>query len=67
ELKTKAQNFIRDHKDDEDGDYDEDLIAEHNQIRDDITATVAAFWAAERTCHNKITALWNGTQMVAGD
>ncbi|MFI9031290.1 protein phosphatase, partial [Streptomyces sp. NPDC053560] len=22
-LKTKAQNFIRDHKDDEDGDYDE--------------------------------------------
>ncbi|MFI8994629.1 ADP-ribosyltransferase [Streptomyces sp. NPDC053542] len=67
ELKTKAQNFIRDHKDDEDGDYDEDLIAEHNQIRDDITATVAAFWAAERTCHNKITALWGGTQMVAGD
>ncbi|WP_258052928.1 hypothetical protein, partial [Streptomyces sp. Ru73] len=66
-LKTKAQNFIRDHKDDEDGDYDEDLIHEHNQIRDDITATVAAFWAAERTCHNKITALWHGTQMVAGD
>ncbi|WP_229865875.1 hypothetical protein, partial [Streptomyces spinoverrucosus] len=33
----------------------------------DITATVAAFWAAERTCHNKITALWGGTQMVAGD
>ncbi|POX41733.1 hypothetical protein C3486_08565, partial [Streptomyces sp. Ru73] len=66
-LKTRAQNFIRDHKDDEDGDYDEDLIHEHNQIRDDITATVAAFWAAERTCHNKITALWHGTQMVAGD
>ncbi len=28
---------------------------------------MAAFWAAERTCHNKITALWGGTQMVAGD
>ncbi|MEU7489707.1 protein phosphatase, partial [Streptomyces sp. NPDC042319] len=66
-LKTKAESFIRDHKDDEDGDYDEDLIAEHNRIRDDITATVAAFWAAERTCHNKITALWHGPQMVAGD
>ncbi|MFI9030352.1 hypothetical protein [Streptomyces sp. NPDC053560] len=67
ELKSQAQNFIRDHKDDEDGDYDGDLIAEHNRILDDITATVAAFWAAERTCHNKITALWGGTQMVAGD
>jgi len=30
-------------------------------------ATVAAFWAAERTCHNKITALFGGTKMVAGD
>ncbi|WP_258052818.1 hypothetical protein [Streptomyces sp. Ru73] len=66
-LKTEAQDFIRDHKDDEDGDYDGDLIAEHNRILNDITATVAAFWAAERTCHNKITALWGGTQMVAGD
>ncbi|MEU6119590.1 hypothetical protein ABZ840_34280 [Streptomyces sp. NPDC047117] len=66
-LKRKAEAFIRDHKDDEDGDYDEDLIAEHNQLRDDITATVAAFWAAERTCYNKIVALWNGPQMVAGD
>ncbi|WP_368396471.1 hypothetical protein [Streptomyces sclerotialus] len=66
-LKRKAEAFIRDHKDDEDGDYDEDLIAEHNRIRDDITATVAAFWAAERTCHNKIVALWNGPKMVAGD
>ncbi|MEU7489532.1 YwqJ-related putative deaminase [Streptomyces sp. NPDC042319] len=66
-LKRNAEAFIRNHKDDEDGDYDEDLIAEHNQIRDDITATVAAFWAAERTCYNKIVALWNGPKMVAGD
>lgn len=66
-LKREAQAFIRDHGDDEDGDYDEDLIAEHNRIRDDITATVAAFWAAERTCHNRIVALWNGPKMVAGD
>uniref|UniRef100_UPI003D714DB6 ADP-ribosyltransferase n=1 Tax=Streptomyces sp. bgisy153 TaxID=3413793 RepID=UPI003D714DB6 len=48
-------------------DYDEDKVEEHNQLRDDITATVAAFWAAERTCHNKITGIWGGTQMVAGD
>ncbi|MEV0599865.1 hypothetical protein AB0I82_11285 [Streptomyces sp. NPDC050315] len=67
DLKKKAQAFIRDHKDDDDADYDDELTAEHNQIRDDINATVAAFWAAERTCYNKIVALWNGPKMVAGD
>ncbi|WP_223736155.1 YwqJ-related putative deaminase [Streptomyces purpurogeneiscleroticus] len=67
ELKTKARDFIRDHRDDDDADYDAELTAEHNRIRDDITATVAAFWAAERTCYNKIVALWNGPKMVAGD
>ncbi|MFF6826015.1 hypothetical protein [Streptomyces longwoodensis] len=67
ELKTKAQTFVASVKDDDDWEYDEDKVGEHNQLRDDITATVAAFWAAERTCHNKITAIWNGTQMVAGD
>ncbi|MFI9030534.1 hypothetical protein [Streptomyces sp. NPDC053560] len=66
-LKKKAQAFIHDHKDDDDADYDDELTAEHNQIRDDINATVAAFWAAERTCYNKIVALWNGPKMVAGD
>ncbi|MFF9160359.1 ADP-ribosyltransferase [Streptomyces longwoodensis] len=67
ELKTKAQTFVNSVKDDDEWEYDEDKVDEHNQLRDDITATVAAFWAAERTCHNKITAIWNGTQMVAGD
>ncbi|MFF9264584.1 hypothetical protein [Streptomyces longwoodensis] len=67
ELKTKAQTFVNSVKDDDDWEYDGDKVDEHNQLRDDITATVAAFWAAERTCHNKITAIWNGTQMVAGD
>ncbi|MFD3614878.1 hypothetical protein ACFWWT_06455 [Streptomyces sp. NPDC058676] len=68
ELKTSAQTFVDSVKDDDEWEYDEDKIDKHNQIRDEITATVAAFWAAERTCHNKITALWSGgTQMVAGD
>uniref|UniRef100_UPI0015DA2FC0 ADP-ribosyltransferase n=1 Tax=Streptomyces gossypiisoli TaxID=2748864 RepID=UPI0015DA2FC0 len=67
ELKTKAQTFVDSVRDDDEWEYDEDKVGEHNQLRDDITATVAAFWAAERTCHNKITALWGGTQMVAGD
>ncbi|MFF5182479.1 hypothetical protein ACFY30_01625 [Streptomyces sp. NPDC000345] len=67
ELKTKASTFVASVKDDDEWEYDEDKVDEHNQLRDDITATVAAFWAAERTCHNKITAIWGGTQMVAGD
>ncbi|MFD7132677.1 hypothetical protein [Streptomyces sp. NPDC059894] len=67
ELKTKAHTFVGSVKDDGEWEYDEDKVAEHNRLRDEITATVAAFWAAERTCHNKITALWGGTQMVAGD
>ncbi|GCB46192.1 hypothetical protein SNL152K_3490 [Streptomyces sp. NL15-2K] len=67
ELKAKAVTFVDSVKDDDEWEYDGDKVDEHNQLRDDITATVAAFWAAERTCHNKITALWGGTQMVAGD
>ncbi|MFD0624850.1 ADP-ribosyltransferase [Streptomyces sanglieri] len=67
QLKTDATTFVNDNKDDDDWEYDGDKVEEHNQLRDDITATVAAFWAAERTCHNKITALFGGTQMVAGD
>ncbi|MBL1095181.1 hypothetical protein [Streptomyces coffeae] len=66
-LKTTATTFVNDHKGDDDWQYDEDKVDEHNQLRDDITRTVAAFWAAERTCHNKITALFHGAQMVAGD
>ncbi|MCX5340729.1 ADP-ribosyltransferase [Streptomyces atratus] len=68
QLKTDATKFVNANKDDDDWEYDEDKVDEHNQLRDDITATVAAFWAAERTCHNKITALIpGGVQMVAGD
>ncbi|WP_405667086.1 hypothetical protein [Streptomyces sp. NBC_00055] len=67
QLKTDATTFVNKVKDDDDWEYDEDKIDEHNQLRDDVTTTVAAFWAAERTCHNKITSLFGGTQMVAGD
>ncbi|MEU1457794.1 hypothetical protein [Streptomyces avermitilis] len=67
QLKIDATKFVSSVKDDDDWEYDEDKIDEHNKIRDDVTATVAAFWAAERTCHNAITKLFGGTQMVAGD
>ncbi|WP_406311088.1 ADP-ribosyltransferase [Streptomyces thermoviolaceus] len=67
DLKREAVAFVDSVKDDDEWEYDGDKVDEHNRIRDEITQTVAAFWAAERTCHNKITALWHGTQMVAGD
>ncbi|MFC7636283.1 hypothetical protein ACFQWA_09225 [Streptomyces thermogriseus] len=67
ELKARAVTFVESVKDDDEWQYDGDKVEEHNALRDEITRTVAAFWAAERTCHNKITALWGGTQMVAGD
>ena len=67
QLKTEATDFVASVKGDDDWEYDGDKVDKHNRIRDDITAAVAAFWAAERTCHNEITALWHGTQMVAGD
>nr|WP_246212210.1 hypothetical protein [Streptomyces abyssomicinicus] len=67
QLKAEATTFVASVEDDDEWEYDGDKVEEHNRIRDDITATVAAFWAAERACHNKITALWGGTQMVAGD
>ncbi|WP_436850847.1 YwqJ-related putative deaminase, partial [Streptomyces avermitilis] len=67
QLKAEAATFVSSVKDDDDWEYDEDKIDHHNRIRDDVTSTVAAFWAAERTCHNAITRLFGGTQMVAGD
>ena len=67
QLKTEATEFVASVKGDDDWEYDGDKVDKHNRIRDDITAAVAAFWAAERTCHNEITALWHGTQMIAGD
>ncbi|MGW1051615.1 hypothetical protein [Streptomyces sp. NPDC002521] len=67
QLKHDALAFVDSVKGDHDWEYDEDKVKKNNQLRDDVTAAVAAFWAAERTCHNKITAIWHGTQMVAGD
>ncbi|MGW3071194.1 hypothetical protein ACWDA8_49390, partial [Streptomyces sp. NPDC001130] len=66
QLRHDAVAFVDSVKGDHDWEYDEDKVKKNNQLRDDVTAAVAAFWAAERTCHNKITAIWHGTQMVAG-
>ena len=67
-LQAEATAFVESVKDDDEWEYDGDKTEEHNRLRDDITATVAAFWAAERTCHNKIIALVpGGKKVVVGD
>ncbi|MFI6944396.1 hypothetical protein ACIBI4_34510, partial [Streptomyces sp. NPDC050418] len=67
QLKIDAAAFVESVKDDDEWKYDGDKIEEHNGLQSDVTAAVAAFWAAERTCANKITALFGGTQFVAND
>ncbi|MFE0546528.1 hypothetical protein [Streptomyces sp. NPDC058891] len=66
-LKADATQFINSVQHDEGWEHDGDKVERHNQIQDDVTATVAAFWAAERTCHNKITAIFGGVQLVAAN
>ncbi|WP_340559009.1 hypothetical protein [Streptomyces sp. GSL17-111] len=66
-LKGEAQSFVDSVKDDDEWTYDEEKIETNNALVGDISAAVAEFWAAERSAANKITALVNGTQWVAGD
>ncbi len=56
-VKDRAEDFAT--KDDDDWEYDGDKVEEHNGIRDEITTTVAAFWAAERT-HWVKSFVWDG-------
>ncbi|MCC3654107.1 hypothetical protein LIX60_22105 [Streptomyces sp. S07_1.15] len=67
QLKADAAAFVASVEDDDEWKYDGDKIDEHNALQSDVTATVAAFWEAERTAANKITALVGGTQYRAND
>ncbi|MZE79245.1 protein phosphatase, partial [Streptomyces sp. SID5475] len=67
QLKADAAAFVASVEGDDEWKYDGDKIDEHNALQSDVTATVAAFWEAERTAANKITALVGGTQYRAND
>ncbi|MFC3351881.1 hypothetical protein ACFOOM_31540 [Streptomyces echinoruber] len=56
-LRDRARTFVDSVQGDDDWQYDGDKVAEHNRLRDEISETVAAFWAAERACYNTIVAL----------
>ncbi|MEU1144128.1 hypothetical protein ACFYO9_14150 [Streptomyces sp. NPDC005863] len=52
---------------DDDWRQDEDKLHRNNELEEDVKATQLAFWAAEITCHNKITALVGGVQLHLSD
>ncbi|CAM5708800.1 hypothetical protein SALBM217S_04196 [Streptomyces griseoloalbus] len=45
----------------------EDNVQLNNDLIHDVNATTAAFWQAEITCHNKITALVGGSTSILED
>ncbi|MFB4197621.1 hypothetical protein [Streptomyces carpaticus] len=66
-LKHEAEEFVASIRDDDDWKQDTAKTDRNNQLRDDVAATVAAFWAAERSCANRINALWGGPQWTTDD
>ncbi|TQK44371.1 hypothetical protein FBY35_5874 [Streptomyces sp. SLBN-118] len=66
-LKEEATTFVGDIRGDEHWKDDEDKVDKNNDLLHDVNSTVAAFWEAERTCANKITALFCGTHYVVDD
>ncbi|MFI9806672.1 hypothetical protein ACIHEJ_20320 [Streptomyces sp. NPDC052301] len=66
-LKSKATTFVAGLKTstgefDKSWNNDADKVEEHQALMHDVDAAQAAFWAAEVTCSNKITALVGGTK-----
>ncbi|MEU1518552.1 hypothetical protein ABZ490_41505 [Streptomyces sp. NPDC005811] len=66
-LKTDATAFVESLSGDDDWRKDQDKVDRNNALWRDVNHTVAAFQAAERTCHNKITALVGGSKTTVDD
>ncbi|MER6121738.1 hypothetical protein ABT173_03360 [Streptomyces sp. NPDC001795] len=66
-LKAKATTFVETVTGDEHWRKDHDKVQTNNGLWHDVNHTVAAFQAAERACHNKITALIRGTSLTVDD
>ncbi|MFF4365624.1 hypothetical protein [Streptomyces sp. NPDC001594] len=67
ELQAKATTFSSKISGDAHWKDDGDKIDENNDLIHDVNAAVSAFWAAERTCANKIRALYCAAPLVADD
>ncbi|UGY93033.1 hypothetical protein [Streptomyces gobiensis] len=66
-LKAEATSFLGSIQGDDDWKEDGDKVKRNNDLVQEISATVAQFWEAERRAANKITALVGGTQWTVGD
>ncbi|WP_329559967.1 hypothetical protein OG711_20100 [Streptomyces uncialis] len=67
QLREDATAFVSGISGDKHWKDDGDKVEENNDLVKDVNAAVAAFWEAERTCANKITALVCGTHFIADD
>ncbi|MCF3135037.1 hypothetical protein [Streptomyces olivochromogenes] len=66
-LKARAESFRADIAGDDHWLEDNDNVQLNNDLFYDVNTTQVAFWQAERTCHNKITALVHGTTLIVED
>ncbi|NEC93400.1 protein phosphatase, partial [Streptomyces sp. SID12501] len=67
ELQVKATTFTGKIAGDEHWKDDGDKIDENNDLIHDVNAAVSAFWAAERTCANKIRGLYCAPPLTTDD
>ncbi|MER6619591.1 hypothetical protein [Streptomyces sp. NPDC000931] len=66
-LKQRAETFRQQIAGDDDWREDDDNVQLNNDLVYDVNATAEAFWLAEITCHNKITALVGGSTLIIED
>lgn len=66
-LEERATSFRADIAGDDHWREDDDNVSLNNDLVHDVNTTTAAFWQAEVTCHNKITALVGGTTLIMED
>ncbi|MET4657219.1 hypothetical protein ABID80_000911 [Streptomyces sp. PvP037] len=66
-LKRRAETFRQQIAGDDDWREDDDNVQLNNDLWHDVNATSAAFWQAEITCHNTITALVGGSTLILED
>ncbi|MFF8259704.1 EndoU domain-containing protein [Streptomyces virginiae] len=67
QLRTDAEKFVADNKDDEDWQQDQGKIDENARLVREVGVTWVAFQGVERDAANKITTLVGGTHFVVDD
>ncbi|MFD7511113.1 hypothetical protein ACFV5N_17520 [Streptomyces sp. NPDC059853] len=66
-LRYEAEQFVESIRDDDDWKKSESKVNRNNELLTEVSTTVAQFWAAERSCANRINALWGGPQWTTDD